>query len=347
MATRKVAAIDGSGRIVLLEEPVPTPGPGEVLIEVRASVISPGTELGGVPARRREPNPTAPPRPFGYSNAGVVLATGPGCEGIAPGTAVACMGGGYALHATHAVVPRNLAVPMPPGLSFEAAATNHLAATALHAVRRGEVRLGETWIVAGLGIVGQFCCQLLGVAGVRVLGVDPFPRRCAIAREGGAAAALAPDDPQLSAVAAALSDGYGMDGGIIAFGGDGTPALRLIYERLRQAPDTHRYGRIVVVGGARIEHTLAAALGNVDLRSSARPGPGYHDRAWERGADYPSALVPWTTRRNVELCLRWLAEGRIDAAPILTHRFPLDRVDAACELLLTSPGEAVGVVLVP
>ncbi len=45
---RRVAAIDGSGQFVLIEEDVPQPGPGEVLVENRVSLISPGTELGGV-----------------------------------------------------------------------------------------------------------------------------------------------------------------------------------------------------------------------------------------------------------------------------------------------------------
>src|SRR4051794_1249522 len=127
--SRKLLMLDGAGRISVEEEAVPELAAGQLLVEVRACCDSPGTELGSVPGRRADPNPAAPKRAFGYSNAGVVADRGPGCDDIAPGMPVACLGGSYALHATHAVVPRNLAVPVPEGVSFEAAATNHLAAT--------------------------------------------------------------------------------------------------------------------------------------------------------------------------------------------------------------------------
>ena len=89
---RKVVARDGQGQISVIEEPMPEPEPGRVLIEVKASMISPGTELGGV-KRRRENPVDAPPAPFGYSSAGVVIGQGEGCEDIPLGTRLACMGG--------------------------------------------------------------------------------------------------------------------------------------------------------------------------------------------------------------------------------------------------------------
>src|SRR5205823_4954816 len=141
--------------------------------------------LGGVPGRRQNPNPGAPKRAFGYSNAGLVIGQGPGCEDVPLGTRVACLGGGYALHASHAAVPRNLAVPIPDGVSDEAAATNHLAATALHAVRRGEFVIGEHVVVAGLGIVGHFAAQLASLAGAHVLAVDRLPLRLKAVAETG------------------------------------------------------------------------------------------------------------------------------------------------------------------
>ncbi|MBM3460165.1 MAG: zinc-binding alcohol dehydrogenase [Armatimonadetes bacterium] len=345
---RRVLTLDGAGRIAVAEEPIPDLKPGRLLVEVRASCISPGTELGGVPARRREPNPSAPTRTFGYSSAGVVTTCGPDCREIRPGTRVACMGGGFALHTTHAVVPQNLAVPIPDGVSFEAAATNHLAATGLHAVRRGEFTLGEHVAVMGLGIVGHFAAQFAYRAGAYVVGVDRYPiRRNALAATGAVETTLAPDDPEFVARCRELSRGYGYDGGVIAFGGDGTPALKVLYQILKQAPDTHKMGRVVIVGGARIEHLFAAGLGNVDVRSSARPGPGYHDEAWEHGADYPPVFVPWTTRRNVEECLRFLADGRLTTEHLITHRVPLTEGPAVCDLLIEHPDQALGVILLP
>ena len=70
---RKVLTIDGAGRFAVIEESVPDVGQGTVLVEVESSLVSPGTELGGVPEMRRSPDAKAPKRPFGYGNAGVVM----------------------------------------------------------------------------------------------------------------------------------------------------------------------------------------------------------------------------------------------------------------------------------
>jgi threonine dehydrogenase-like Zn-dependent dehydrogenase len=345
---RRVLTLDGAGRVALQDAPIPPLEPGQLLVEVRASCISPGTELGSVPERRASPDTGATARPFGYSNAGVVLDRGPGCDDIPLDLSVACMGGGYALHTTHAIVPRNMAVPIPQRVSWEAAATNHLAATGLHAVRRGEFTLGEHVAVYGLGIVGFFTAQLAAMAGSHVLGVDGLAlRRDAVAATGWPEATASPFAEDFAQTAGAFSQGHGFDGGVIAFGGDGTPALKSLVGILKQAPDTHKMGRVVVVGGARIDHVFAAALGNVDVRSSARPGPGYHDKAWEHGQDYPPVFVPWTTRRNIEECLRWMALGRLKTDPLITHRVPLSQGPDICDLLVDHPEQALGVILLP
>ena len=343
---RKVATIDGRGKISVIEEPMAAPKPGQVQIEVRASMVSPGTELGGVKRRRENPSEAAP-RPFGYSNAGVVIAQGEGCEDIPIGTRVACMGGGYAQHATHACVPRNMAVPIPDGVSDEDAASIHLVATALNAVRRGEFQLGEHIAVAGLGLVGQFTCQWARLSGCHVMGLDQLPMRLEVAEVCGlhCGVNIAEDDPV--AVSRAFTRGYAIDGGVIAFGGDGTPAFVTLTEMMKKAPDTHLMGRIVIVGGARIDHGFAAALGNLDVRSAARTGPGYHDEAWEHGADYPPVFMQWTTRRNMEECLRFMGSGHMQVSPLITHRVALEDAPEACEALIQNPNAALGVVFLP
>jgi NADPH2:quinone reductase len=104
--SRRVLAADGSGQISVIEEALPEPKNGQVLVEIAASMISPGTELGGI-SRRRESPGDAPPKPFGYSNAGVVTRLGEGVTKLEIGQRVACMGGGYAQHASHGCVPEH------------------------------------------------------------------------------------------------------------------------------------------------------------------------------------------------------------------------------------------------
>jgi len=342
---RKVVMMGGDGRIVVEREPIPELQAGRVLVRVADCLISPGTELGGVKKRREKPNSDVQPRPFGYGNAGSVIESGQGAEDILPGTRLACMGGGYALHATHASVPRNLTEPIPGEVSFEEASFAHLAATALHAVRRAELQLGEHALVMGLGLVGQLCMRLSYLAGGHVLGVDRYPMRTKIAQDAGLQAAALSEDLDLVDLTQELSRGHGFDCVFIAFGGDATEALKMALPALKLSPDGHRMGRVVIVGGATICHPFAAGMGNVDVRSSARPGPGYHDEAWEHGANYPPVFVPWTTKRNLEACLRWIQEGRLSVKELITHRFPLDEAPEACELLVQKPDEALGVIL--
>ena len=344
---RKVAAIDGRGQGVCLEEAMPALGPGEVKVRVEASLISPGSELGRVGAMRENPQPNRPPRPFGYSNAGIVEEIGASVEQFEVGQGVACMGGGYALHADWACVPQNLCAAIPAGVGFAEAASVHLAATGLHAVRRTAPLYGENGIVVGLGLVGQFTAQFAQLSGCHVLGVDRWARRRAIARQVGVEGVVDPAGEDVVERAGEFTRGYGMDFGVVAFGGEASEAFAAIYQSLKQAPDTHRMGRVVLVGGARVTHGFGAALGNVDVRSAARTGPGYHDPAYERGSAYPEVFVEWPTQRNLAECLRAMAAGKLCVQPLYTHEFALEDIAAAVDVLVESPAEALGVVLKP
>jgi threonine dehydrogenase-like Zn-dependent dehydrogenase len=343
---RKFATIDGAGVISVGEGPVPEPGPGEILIEVRASCISSGTELGGIKRRRENPGSSGP-RPFGYQNAGDVIAVGSDVQEFKIGDRVACMGGGYALHTTHACVPKNLSVHIPEGLSYEEAALNHLGATALHAIRRAKLEFGENVAVFGLGTVGQFTCQIARLSGAHVMGVDRFPLRLNAAKDMGTDVVVNFETEDPVEVAAEFTRGYGMDCAVMCFGGDGDPAFNQIAKMMKVSPDTHIMGRVVIVGGARISHGFAASLGNLDVRSSARPGPGYHDEEWERGRDYPPVFVQWTTKRNIEEVLRAAIEGKLKVKRLISHEYPLDEAPEACEKIIQTPGETLAVVLKP
>ncbi|MFO7898301.1 MAG: zinc-binding alcohol dehydrogenase [Planctomycetota bacterium] len=241
----------------------------------------------------------------------------------------------------------NLTVPMPEGQSFDAASFAHLAATALWAVRRTEVVFGHNVAVFGLGLVGQMAAQLARLSGAHVMAIDRLAMRVEVAAACGADLAVdaSTDDPVERAEA--FSRGGGMDAAILAFGGDATAAIDQAVRMLKTAPDGHKNGCITIVGGARFEASFPTRFGNVDIRPSSRPGPGYHDEAWERGADYPPVFVEWTTKRNIEQCLRAEAEGRLDVESLITHRFPLDEGPEACNLLVDHPDRAFGVILHP
>lgn len=222
---RIVACIDGAGRGVLQQEGVTPPPPGQVQVEVSASLISPGTELGRVGAMRQDPKPEAAARAFGYACAGKVIRVGEGVDAGMIGSRVACMGAGYAQHASINNVPVNLTATVPDTVTDEQAAFAHLAATALHAIRRAAPVFGENAMVAGLGLVGQMSSQFAQASGGHAMGVDRLAMRVEVARACGVEAVVDASTQDPVATAADVSGGWGMDYGVIAFGGDATPAF--------------------------------------------------------------------------------------------------------------------------
>ena len=344
---RHVAAVCTDGHIRLVERDVPSLEPGAVLVEVHASLVSPGTELGGwhsLSAKRKKPGDEAKPKPFGYSNAGVVLETGEGVTEFKPGDRVACIGSGYAQHADFAVAPHNLCVPLPDAVTYAQGSYAMLAATALHALRRGEPSLGEFAAVAGLGLVGQLTARLYQLAGCYVIGWDTIPLRVEVARQWGIDAAAVVGAENEVETTKEFTNGAGLDAAVIAFGGEADSTVKSIEACMKRSPDGHPMGRIVVVGGAKFQFT--GSLTNIDIRRSSRTGPGYHDEAWEYGPAYPPVFMRWTTRTNLELCMRLISEGELNVDALTTHVIPLKRVDEETSAILADPDRILGVVFV-
>jgi threonine dehydrogenase-like Zn-dependent dehydrogenase len=345
LADRRMVKISGSGHVDIHREPIPPLKAGEILVRVRASLISAGTELGAFQGKARPGTPQGPYRSFGYQNAGEVVEVGEGCKRFSVGQRVACMGAGYALHADYACVPQNMAVGLPDSVADEEGAFAALVPTAMMAARRGEVVFGEEVGVLGLGIVGQLTAQVCQVAGARTLAFDPHPLRAERARSCGITLASAETGEAAVARAHHTTQGGGLDCAFICFGGDATEALKVSVRMMREAPDTHRSGKIVLVGGAQITHRFGSDLGNLDLRSAARTGPGYHDEAYELGADYPAVFVRWTTQAHLHLFVRWMVEGKLHLKELITDRVPVQEAPAACYALMDAPQDHLGVLI--
>lgn len=232
-----------SGETKVMEVPIPTPGPGRALVQTAASVLSAGTErsvasfagksmLGKIRARpdlveqilgkaRRDGLLAAvsaarsrldAPMPLGYSSAGTIVALGPEMPGFRVGDRVACAGGGFAVHAEYALVPKNLLVRLPDGVDFESAAFTTLGSIAMHGFRLAEVGVGDRIAVIGLGLLGSLATGIALAAGCHVLGVDMDLGRVRFAERMGAEAVLR---EQAEEAAAVFSRGRGCDAVLI------------------------------------------------------------------------------------------------------------------------------------
>jgi polar amino acid transport system substrate-binding protein len=342
---RLVAAKMGQGLVCLVEQEIPPLRPGTVLVQVHNSLVSPGTELGGwkgFAAERAQGKRLSQPQPFGYSNAGCIVAVGENVKTLKLGDRVACIGGGYALHSNYAVVPQNLCVVLSDNVTYEQGAYGMLAATGVQAVRRGQPQLGEFVAVVGLGLVGQLSAQLYQLSGAFVIGWSRNRIYNDIARRWGIEEVVESGVDDEVVATRTFTKGRGLDGAVFAFGGNADEAYEKVKQCLMSSPDGHLMGRIVVVGGSSGSYRFEAA--NIDIRIAARTGPGYHDEAWELGADYPPAVVRWSTRANLALCMQLISEGKLNVDCLTTHTIPFENAESGLNHVVTQPEQALGVV---
>jgi NADPH:quinone reductase len=226
------------------EAPMPSPRPGEVLVEVRAAPVN-FVDLVVIGGKYQ----FKPPLPFtpGKGPAGVVAAVGQDVQSFTPGDRVLAMAeiGGYA---EFAVAPQSDCHKMPADMTFPQAAAMSLAYdTAWFALReRARLSTGETVLVLGAtGAVGRACLQLARAMGARALAAVSSPARFAAAREAGAEGCVDLSAPNLRDnlrdQVFALTNGAGADVVLDMLGGDPfDAALRATAWR----------GRLVVIGFA-------------------------------------------------------------------------------------------------
>ncbi|GAA3303344.1 NADP-dependent oxidoreductase [Dactylosporangium vinaceum] len=174
--------------------PMPSPGPGEVVVAVRAAGINPG-ESGIRTGSLEFRYTTSFPCGEGSDLAGVVTAVGPGVTAFAVGDEVLGFSWTRSSHATHTAVPVTQLIPKPPALSWEVAGALYVVAcTAFAAVRAIAAEPGETVAVsAAAGGVGTLTVQLLRHRGVRVLGIASPSNRDWLEAHGAVQVSYGPD----------------------------------------------------------------------------------------------------------------------------------------------------------
>ncbi|WP_327365680.1 NADP-dependent oxidoreductase [Streptomyces sp. NBC_01217] len=154
-----------------IEQDVPVPGPGQLLVAVRAAGVNPVDWKLRTGYTRPGSEPQAFPTVFGSEAAGVVEGVGPDVEGFAVGDEVFGnpVTGGYA---EYTLLPVVVTAHKPAGLSFtDAAVLPVAAATAYDGIRQLGLAPGSTLLVTGAGGgVGTAVLQLARHAGVHVIG---------------------------------------------------------------------------------------------------------------------------------------------------------------------------------
>ncbi len=287
--------------------PDPRPGPGEVLLAVRATALNRADLLQ---IRGLYPPPPGESEVPGLECAGVVAAAGEGVEGWRPGErAMALLAGGG--QAELAVAPAGQLMPIPENLSFtQAAALPEAALTSwTNLVVEGGLEAGETVLVAGAASgVGTFAVQLARELGARVLAAGRSRERLERLRPLGAhhLVVLGDDLPQR---VRALTDGRGADLVLDLVAG---PHLAGNLAALRDR------GRLVLVGltaGTEAAVDLAAVL----RRRLTLVGSVLRSRPREEKARLVAGFA--------EFALPRLADGRL--RPVVDRVLPFAEVAEA------------------
>ena len=316
----KALVLQASNQLEFLDWPSPEPGPGDVLVRVKACGIC-GSDVHGLDGStgRRQP-----PVIMGHEASGVIAGAGSGVKGWSQadrvtfdstfycGTCSSCCQGrinlceqrrvlgvscdDYRHHgafAEYVAVPAHLLHRLPDAVTFEQAAMVEPMSVALHAVRRSDLRGGETAVVIGAGMVGMFVVQCLRALGYeRVIAVDIDRDRLELAAKLGASLTLDAED--LGEQIADYTQGRGAD---LAFEVVGvTSTLQTAIECVT------RGGRIVLVGNIapRVELPLQEVVtGELTLVGTC------------------------ASAGEIPECLELLASGRVDADALCSAAAPL------------------------
>lgn len=319
----KLMQIEAPGRAVWRDAPVPEPGPGEVLVRVRAIATCPHWDLhifGGQPMfpGMKLEYPYLPGQP-GHEAVGEVVALGPGVTALQVGMSVAvwrdtgrrpqgCYAQFNVLRAEDLLeVPATLAVAEIASLELAMCVEVSFQQLA----RLGGIA-GRSLGLAGLGPAGLVAVQLARAHGAaEVIGLDPVAERRELALTLGAHHAVAPD----AAAWPASRDSGALDDAIDL---TGVPAsIEFLLDRTRRCVTLFGVLREEVRYGGR--HMFGPGL--------LLMGYGDHNRA------------------AAETALRFITEGKLRLAPLITHTLPFTRYAEGVELLRTK--QAIKVLFDP
>jgi threonine dehydrogenase-like Zn-dependent dehydrogenase len=320
------------GQVEVHSSPIPSPGPGEVLIRTRRTLISAGTELSILNNR---PSPGSAwaefaqlPRQVGYSNAGEVVDIGTNVDRSWVGQRVASR----SYHASFVTCEVSDLRPIPPGVSDEEATFATLAGVAMNGLRRVQLVWGESVAVFGLGILGQLAARIALIAGaepifvmeVSALRLGKLPQHPTIVGLPG----------DLNAALETVRQHTGGTGVDVAI--EATAVASLIPDEAGIVRDQGRLLLLSSPHGATLFdfHDLCnrPSITIVGAHGFSQPA-------------VPSPSSPWTAKRHGDLFLQWLKAGRLSVRELVTHRFNFQRAAEAYALLGEGPAKSMAAVL--
>jgi len=307
----------------------PTPGEHEVAIESQTSTVSTGTEItvlsGEYPDNSAWDEYGEYPFVTGYSNVGTVVEAGSEAD-IEVGQRVVTL----TPHAAYVTARAEDCVAVPDGVGDREASAFAIARIVMNGLRRGRVDWGETVVVYGCGILGQFAVRLCRLAGAEtVVGVDVADSRLAhLPDESGVVAVNASEENPADVV----SEHTGGRMADVAFEVTGNPdAIPGEFDVLREQ------GRLVLLSSPRGKTTLDY---HDHVNAPSHEIIGAHMTSHP---DVATPQNPWTVERHTELYFSYLQQARLSVADLFTHVREYERAPDLYRDLLDDRTQAMGV----
>lgn len=305
----QAARLTGPGQFDLVEMPIPQPGPDQVRVKLEGCGVC-ASNLGPWAGPEWMQFPTEPGAP-GHEGWGRIDALGAEVTGLLAGDRVAFLG--QHSYAGYDLAPADQVVVLPPEL--DGPFPGEALGCAMNIFARSGIRPGMRVAIIGIGFLGATLTRLAANEGAEVIAISRRPESLALARRMGAARTIEMiDHYQIIEEVSTLTDGAFCEVAIEAVG------LQWPLDLASELVGTH--GRLVIAGyhqdGPR----------QVNMQS------------WNwRGLDVINAHErdPATYVAGMQRAVRAVAEGRLDIAPLLTHRYPLADLGAALDATRDKP----------
>ncbi|MFC0205833.1 MDR/zinc-dependent alcohol dehydrogenase-like family protein [Novosphingobium soli] len=310
----RAAVLDGPGVISIAQVDRPEPRPGEVRIRLEgcgvcASNLEPwaGQEWMTYPGEAGG---------LGHEAWGQVDAVGDGVGEFAVGDRVAALS--YRAFAEYDLASAAMTVKLPPALEGQPFPGEPLGC-AFNIFRRSDIRAGQTVAIIGIGFLGAVLTKLATDAGARVIAISRRQESLDLARHYGAAETIA------------MHDHWQIIEAVKALTGDGLCA------------------RVIECVGKQWPLDLAGELvgfsGKLVVAGYHQDGPRQVSmQMWNwKGIDVINAHErdPQVQMQGLREAVEAVASGRLDPAPLYTHRYPLERLGEALDATRDKPGNFV------
>lgn len=319
------------GKAVLKKFEIPTLKADEVLLKSDYSVISAGTERANLIQR---PNTgTAEfgfPHMPGYSAAGQVIAAGENVTNLKIGDRTIISWGG---HRSHTIKKAQTLMKIEDdSIDMLDAAFAHIASFSFLGVRKLKIELGESAMIAGMGILGAFAVQIANLSGAIPVVVSDFDQaRRDLALKFGAAAAFSPDEENFMGKIKEMTDGNGPNVVVEVTGS--SLALQQALEYIAWE------GRISLLGCTRISDVPIDFYKHVHRRGISLIGAHTLTRTKQE-----SAVGRWTEHDDYRTFLKLVAAGKLQTRPLISEIVSPKDASIVYERLAKTENPPLGIV---